>query len=230
MKNLYLLIGIIAIIFVSGCGSSSNSTPTDPNQLFSTEKFETTSPGIIFTFSLAGSDSDSRKFTGWLSVSNQAEKIIDEERVTPQRSILSLTAENGRTKLHFVFSGSVIRYIKADKSLLILRRDRDTGVTVTCTGTTNVIMPITVKIGDSGSNSTLVCSNNETITSVWIVEDAFDGKVRIAVTSMTRNSSTSKVISTGIEKYTLNSNGDIVALSFSLTILEFGYMLSMHST
>lgn len=200
--NIKKIILVNIVILLTACGN--NNIPTDANKLFSTSKFLSIDIGIIYTTPLTGSDSNNRNYSGSLSIANAAKIESGGVLVTRQSSLININDDVGTN-----VTLTANNYIGGDGSLI---SNTVTETSVTCAAESLSAIPAFVKIGDFATLSTLICNNDTTIVRSWMVEDAFNGNIRIVTSSTNRNSS-NVIISISHQKFTLQGNGDIISFS-----------------
>jgi len=225
-QHYYLLTCLIFGFVLSGCGGGSssdddNSTPTDPNKVFSLEVFRSTTVGTVYSTSLTGSDSNGTAYTGSYSVSNSAETMYSGTLAIPTDLLISLTSSG--TSLTVTGTS----YRDSSNGYLLAVIIQTTGVTC-IPSMPDTEFPISVTIGDFGISPDLVCDNNTTQSQNWRVEDGRDGKIKFIASSVIRNSSTNSIESTTDITYTIDGSYNIVAFKTS-SALSNGYRLTYQS-
>jgi hypothetical protein len=93
---------------------------------------------------------------------------------------------------------------------------------VTCISSSPYTVPETVSTGDAGTFPSTSCDDNTTRESNWRVEDAKDGKIYF-ILSYTTKDEFGSIISTGEDKYTVDSNNELVGIEVTTTEISTGY-------
>jgi hypothetical protein len=218
LKSIFI---VMLVLLMSACGggdSSPASTPTSPAQSFSLAKLQSTTLGTVYSTQLSGSDSDGTSYTGTISLANRAQEMLDGVLVTPRDLLLSL---DGGTP----YVVTATSYVDTSNNLISLVI-QTTGVVCTPVSPNNI--PSSVKIGDFGILSTLVCDDNTTQESNWRIEDAGNGNI-LAITNATAKDEFSAIISVAEVSYTLDGNGNIIAFKTVVTIHASNFTLTYSS-
>jgi hypothetical protein len=91
-----------------------------------------------------------------------------------------------------------------------------------CTPVSPDKMPSSVKIGDFGVRSTLICNDDTTYEGNWRVEDAGNGEVDL-VTSVTVKDQFNTILQIADGAYRLDGASQIAGYTSSVKILASGY-------
>jgi hypothetical protein len=219
MKRIIIALGILLISGCGGGGGGSTSTPTDPNQQFSLAQLQSTTLGTVYSTQITGSDSWGGRYTGALSIANRQQTMLGGVLVTPQDLLLSLS----NAEMSLTVTGTT--YFDSDKYAISLYRQTDG---VTCTPSSPDKLPASVKIGDFGILSSLVCSDNTTQERNWRVEDAGNGNIHLISGTVIRNQFNS-LVGTGEATATINAQGNIIAFKVVSTDVIEGFTLTVQS-
>jgi hypothetical protein len=203
-----------------GDGDGDGSTPTDPNKIFSLNSLQSTTPGTIYTSQLTGSDTEGESFTGSINFAVRTQEMLNGILVTPSDLIISLSSDSTAST-----TVTTTGYIDTDGNLIELII-QTTGVT--CTPVTPDKLPDSIKIGDFGILSTLICSDNTTQERNWRVEDASNGNIRIVSNGTIKNENNTFISTTDIT-YTIDGNGNIIGFKSVTTLYANNYTLTTES-
>jgi hypothetical protein len=221
----FSLRSIIASLFLAtliGCGGgsdgdSTSSTPTDPDQEFSLAAYKDLTEGTIYTSNITGKDSDGNTFSGSVIIANRPQELLGGVLVTPRDTIISVTV-NGTP---ITLSGTVYY---DDAAFLLQSVNQTTGVT--CTPSSPYTVPDTVKIGDAAILPSTTCDDGTTQEQNWRVEDAKDGKIYF-ILSLTTKDQFGSIFFTAEDKYTIDSNNELVRLEVTTTETSSGYTITV---
>jgi len=223
LKSIFI---VTLVLLMSACGggggggdSTPASTPTSPTQTFSLAKLQSTTLGTVYSTQLSGSDSDGTNYTGSISLANRAQEMLGGVLVTPRDLLLNLTGGGVSTVV------TATSYVDTSNNLISLVI-QTTGVVCTPVSPNNI--PSTVKIGDFGILSTLVCDDNTTQETNWRIEDAGNGNI-LAITNATAKDQFSTITSVADVSYTLDGNGNIIAFKTVVTINASSFTLTYSS-
>ncbi|VAW71383.1 hypothetical protein MNBD_GAMMA10-93 [hydrothermal vent metagenome] len=221
LKSIFIVALVLLMSACGGGGSDSTpaSTPTNPTQTFSLAKLQSTTLGTVYSTQLSGSDSDGTNYTGSISLANRAQEMLSGVLVTPRDLLLSLSG--GGTSI----AVTATSYVDTSNNLISLVI-QTTGVTCTPVSPNNI--PSSVKIGDFGILSTLVCDDNTTQESNWRIEDAGNGNI-FAITNATAKDQFNAITSVTEVSYTLDSNGNIIAFKTVVTLNASSFTLTYSS-
>jgi len=221
MQSIRPLAGVLLVLLVSACGGGGGGggTPTDPDQSFSLWLLNSTVPGPVYASNLIGSDTDGNSYTGSISVANRTQEMLDGILVTPQDVLLHL--DTGQQSLTVTSTGYT------DSSGLFVFSEVQT-IGLECTPVSPDTWPLSVKIGDFGIRSPLICNDNTTSERNWRVEDAGNGQIDVVETTTDRDQSNTILQITDIT-YTLDGAGEIVGFTSSSRIVASGYTQSLES-
>lgn len=233
MKKLICLLLVLATtVVVTACGGGGGggggsgggsggggSTPTGPNESFSLAEFNSTTVGTVYTTSLEGSDTNGVSYTGSISLANRAQIMLGGILVTPRDSLFNITGgglsitttSTGYTDSSGLFVGLVVQ---------------TTGLA--CAPVSPDKFPSSVKIGDFGVRSTLICNDNTTWEGNWRVEDAGNGEVDF-VTSITKKDQFNTILQIADGAYRLDGAGQIVGFTSSSTLLASAVTVRLES-
>ncbi len=204
----------------SSGGSASEIAPTDVNQDFSLAKYNSTEVGPVYSLNIEGIDSNSTTYSGSIRGANREQIMLDGLLVTPHESLLNLAG--GGTSI----TSTATSYVDSS-GLLVSMFVRLSGVT--CTSVSPDRMPDSVKIGDFGTRSTLVCDDDTTIEANWRVEDGRNGTIELVTASVTKNIY-SEIIFNSEVIYTIDSAGDLRKAVLSQEDFVSGYSMTLSST
>jgi len=221
LKSIFI---VTIVLLMSACGggggdSSPASTPTNTTQTFSLAKLQSTTLGAVYSTQLSGSDSDGTNYTGSISLANRAQEMLNGVLVTPRDLLLNLSGGGTSTVV------TATSYVDTSNNIISLVI-QTTGVVCTPASPNNI--PSTVKIGDFGILSTLVCDDNTTQESNWRIEDAGNGNI-FATTNATAKDQFNTITSVAEVSYTLDGNGNIIAFKTVVTINASNFTLTYSS-
>ncbi|MEA1988224.1 MAG: hypothetical protein U9N57_03300 [Pseudomonadota bacterium] len=219
---------ILAIAFVSiitscggGGGGSSSATETPAaTQTFSLAKLQSTAIGTIYTSPLTGSDSDGTTYTGSISLANRAETMFNGVLAIPRDLLLNLSGGG----IDITVTGT--SFVDSSNNNLLQLVIQTTGLT--CVPSSPDTIPSTVKAGDFGILSTLVCDDGTTQEINWRVEDS-NGNANVITNSTLKDQFNATVSVTNVT-YTIDTNGNIIKFKTQSTIQDTGFTLTYSST
>lgn len=200
-ENKFLLISLFALgIYFVGpnmalAGSKGKPTKTNINfKLF---------PGNYFTdydvsASLTGTDNSRAKFTGSISEKALPKKTYMGKMAVPIQSVTEFVASNmsfGVATLNSYYSTKV-----NDRRFLGVSED-----ITTVTATTKPI-PVTAKIGDSGTIGTYIDKRSFKTSLSWKLENGFNGKAKLIILNVT-NKPSGVLDNTFKTTYLIQTNG-----------------------
>lgn len=222
-KQLIFTLALIGIALISvGCssgGGDSAPPPTDPDTVFSLSGLQDDTIGTIYSTQLTGSDSNTTSYTGSLAVANRVETMLNGVLVTPQDVIISLTGGGNSITV------TATSYTDTN-NFLISVVVQTTGLV--CTPVFPDTMPSSVKIGDFGILSTMVCDDNTTQERSWRVVDGGNVTANIIASSITKdqfNNITAVVDVT----YTINVSGDLLVFKTVSALPQSNFTLTYQS-
>ena len=214
---------IFSCLFVvaacGGGGGGSSATPTDPNKLFSLDEFNSTTVGTVYSTQLKGSDTNGVSYTGSISLANRAQIMLSGILVTPRDTLLSITG--GGNSITVTSTGYT-----DSAGLFVGLAIQTTGLA--CTPVSPDKLPSSVKIGDFGVRSTLICNDNTTYEGNWRVEDAGNGEVDL-VASATIKDQFNTILQITDVAFRLDGASQIAGFTSSSTLLASGYSQSLES-
>jgi len=203
-----------------GGGGGGGRPPPDPTNSFSLAEFNSTTVGTVYTTSLKGSDTNGVSYTGSISLANRAQIMLGGILVTPRDALLNITGGG------LSITDTSTSYTDSSGLFVGLAVQTDTGLV--CTPVSPDKLPSSVKIGDFGVRSTLICDDNTTWEGNWRVEDAGNGEVDF-VTSTTIKDQFNTILRTVDLAYRLDGASQIAGFTYSSTILASGYGQSLES-
>jgi hypothetical protein len=219
MKNIIIFLSILLISACGGGSGGSNTTTTDPNKLFSTAVFQSTTPGTVYTNNTTGSDTNGGHYIGSISIVNRPQTMLNGVLVTPRDILVSLS----NSVSPIIISSTIYLDVSGN---LISRVKRTTGAT--CAPVTPDKYPDFVKIGDSGTLSTEVCDDNTTTERNWRVEDAGNGNINFINNETVKDNL--NVITTTLEKTdTIDGNGNLISSKLVVTTIATNYTLTIQT-
>jgi len=219
MKNIIIFLSILLITACGGGNGGGNTTPTDSNKLFSTAIFQSTTLGTVYTNNTTGSDTNGGHYIGSISIVNRPQIMQNGILVTPRDLLVSLS--NSVTPI--IISNTTYLAISGN---FISRVNQKTGTT--CAPVTPDKYPDFVKIGDSGSLSTLVCDDNTTIERNWRVDDAGNGDINFIDNETVKNKF-NVITTTSDEMDTIDGNGNLISTKLIITTIAIDYTLTIQT-
>ncbi len=222
IKYVLMVVCLLAFTACGGGGSSSEpqATPTPTTKIFDLSKIQSTAIGTFYSTQLTGSDSNGVNYSGSFSMANRAQSMLDGVLVTPHDLIISLTGGGDS------FTVTATSNVDTSGNLISIVI-QTTGLV--CTPVSPDSMPTTVKIGDFGIRSTLVCNDDTTSEGSWRIEDGGNGAIKF-ISNATVKDQFNTVVSVADVTYTINSDGDIVSFKTVSTVPESNYTLTYQST
>jgi hypothetical protein len=217
---------VCSVVIISACGGSDGTitAPPDSTESFSLSQFKSTTVGTFYTANLTGNSSFGDIYSGQFSMANKEQIMYEGVLVTPREDVLHLTNDTGTVNIN------VIRYIDTTGLLIGTiewagqpQQANKTFIPVSPDG-----LPDSVKIGDSGSRSQLIGSDNTTIDSVWNVEGAGNGEIFFIINSTSKDES-GVTFSVRTTRYTLDSIGNILGYFFEHDSMRFAGLLTYES-
>jgi hypothetical protein len=196
---------------------STSSTSIDTKQEFSLAAYKDLTEGTVFSSGLTGNDSKGNSFSGSITVTNRPQELLGDVLVTPRDITISYTV-NGTP---IILTGT--DYYD-DAAFLLQSKVQPTAVT--CISSSPYTVPDTVSTGDAGIFPSASCDDNTTRESDWRVEDAKDGKIYF-ILSYTIKDEFGSIISTGEDKYTVDSNNVLVGIEVTTTEISTGYTITV---
>lgn len=170
MKIWKLLISVIVMALLSGCGSGGGETGLSAN----TTVYKTGGAGSLVngtsTYGLTGSDTVGGTYTGSQQSEVAGPVIIDGRDVFEKRITITLTKTGEWTNTNFQTI-----YYNADKTVYKIEYSNGE----TAVPTNNFVSPETVKVGDSGAGRSVIYNNGNTMHSTWQVTDAGGGNATL---------------------------------------------------
>jgi hypothetical protein len=214
------IIFIVTLVFLmSACGGGGgDSSPINLDQTFSLAKLQSTTLGTVYSTQLSASDSDGKNYTGSISLANRAQEMLGGVLVTPRDTLLNLSGDGTSIVV------TATSFVDTSNNLISLVI-QTAGVVCTPVSPNNI--PSSVKIGDFGILSTLVCDNDTTQESNWRIEDAGNGNI-FAITNSTTKDQSSTITSVAEVSYKLDSNGNTIAFK-AVTIIDSSFTLTYSS-
>ncbi len=230
MRKIILTISITLLIASCGGGGGSSApaaapitpagpTPTDPNQLFSLGAPQSTTLGAVYSIQFTGNDSNGLTYSGSITLINRAETMLSGVLVTPQDALLVLT------------SGGITVTVTGTSFLdsngnLISFNIQTTGLICTPVSPDNI--PTTVRIGDFGILSTLVCNDNTTSERNWRIEDGTNGTI-LFIETETEKDQFGTIIAVSDITFRIDGNGNIVSFILVIREIASNYTLTIES-
>ena len=221
-KRLIFTLALIGTALISvGCSSGGDSAPppTDPDTVFSLSGLQTAVVGTVYSTNLTGSDTNGTSFTGSLAMANRVEIMLNGVLVTPHDVIISLTGGGNSITVTATSYTDINNFLN---SVVV----QTTGLV--CTPVSPDTMPSSVKIGDFGILSTMVCDDNTTQERSWRVVDGGNGTANIVSSSIIKDQL--NVITTVVDvTFTINVGGDILAFKTVSQLTASNYTLTYQS-
>ena len=218
---LTLTLAVISLISI-GCssgGGDSAPPPTDPDTVFSLATLQSTTVGTVYSTQLTGNDTNGATYSGSLTMANRAQTMLDGVLVTPHDLILALT--DGVTPISIV--GTSYTDTSGNFISMVIQ-----SIGLVCTPVSPDSMPSSVKIGDFGIRSPLVCNDDTTKAGNWRVEDGGNGTAKV-ISNVTTTDQFNTIVSVGESSFTINANGDILATKTVSTLMATNFTLTYQS-
>ena len=205
-RLLKYLATIFILCLLSACSSEENTNiPTDTSISFQLSKLNSTSLGTVYTTELVGSDPNGINITGIHSIVNREKIMLNGVLITPHDINLRYQSMEGITAV-----GDLTNNIDSDGNLISeTTQDSDWN----CTPVSPDRMPNSVKIGESGVLSTLLCLDDIKIERSWKIEDGFNGKANV-VTQRIHKNNANEIITSIDQIYSIFDNGDIFSFKY----------------
>lgn len=228
MKNaikLKLLSVALIIPFFSACGgggSGGTTESTDPSQSFNLTKLKDASTeGTVFQSSLNGTydgPSGKKNATGNITVKNIGQETVDGVLTYKSRTELSIIVDGN-------YVGSTgITYIDENGYFVKFTVDDN----VTCTPTSQTLLPDTISVGDSGNTESISCSDGKTQKGTWAAESSSPGYI-----IFTRDDNVyegAQLVSSTKQSYKINSDGYIVGMDMDISNIRDGVTINLSSS
>ena len=228
MKNKLLILMLASIISACGGGGGGSTTPssngsattnnTTTSQSYSLAKLLSQTLGTVYSSQLSGSDTNGVKYTGSISLANRAQVMLNGVLVTPRDLILNLS---GTTSITVTAKS----FVDSSNNLISINIQPNN---ITCTPSSPDSLPSSVKVGDFGILSTLVCSDNTTQSRSWRTEAAGNGNINI-ISNATVKDQFSTVTTVTDVTYTLDTSGNILKFKTVTTLQSNGFTLTYSS-
>lgn len=194
-------------------GSSSQANiPTDRTLEFSL--FPATYFGGSYSayYSLVGAMSNGDGVRATFSTQSGSTATFNTQSVT---TIEELTAITNATTGAVTTSLREIYYSTDMNNLTILGEYRTIdGVTIIATSPS--VLPVTAKIGDFGMVGTYTLSDGTSSSVTWSLEDGYNGKAKLIITTTVQNASNT-LYSTTVNSWTISQDGTRGALRITVT-------------
>jgi len=197
---------IFILCLLSACSNESNTNiPTDTNISFQLSKLNSTSLGTVYSTELVGSEPNGTTVTGTHSIVNREKIMLNGVLITPHDINLRYQSMQGITAV-----GDLTNNFDSDGNLISeTTQDSDWN----CIPISPDRMPNSVKIGESGVLSTLLCRDDIKIERSWKIEDGFNGKVNVVSRRIFKNDAT-EIITITDQTYSIFENGDIFSFKY----------------
>lgn len=209
MRRLGVLVvlSIAAVFVLVGCGGGgggdSSSTPTPAGTAVSMATFKgiyygTATPGTQSSFTLAGSDSQGRSWTGSFAVVSDGPTTFETKNVTKSRILITMqrgtsTPITGFTSYYFLTSNSTL-YKSVSSS-------GETSVP-----TSQTVIPDTIHVGDFDNFLNTTNSDGTTGTSTWRLEAESNGNTKFTISNIEKTGAT--ITSTEEDSFYLDASGN----------------------
>ncbi len=229
-KTVSLAFAATMSVLVTACGGGSGSEnlgsaqvdetiPTSNPQPVSLARFTDATEGTIYSTRLRGSDSAGTEFDGTLSLANRAQITLEGVLVTPRDMIMSIDA-NGTS-----FTMTATSYEDGYGNLIQID-SQTTGVS--CAPVTPDRLPDSVKVGDFGILSPMICSDGTTQTRNWRVEEAGGDAISLVTNTVTKDQY-GETLSTADASYVIQRDGNLAGFTLSILETDTGYSLHLES-
>lgn len=211
------LMVLSSLLLMAGCEDEentkqSNDRPTDRSILFATIPADFFSGNYAATYALTGVYSNGDEASATLSYQSGSTTTHDSLSVNAIDEYLSLT----NTTSGAVSSEWGESYYSTDLSDLHYLGNylHVSGVSTTAISTTP--LPLLAKIGDFGVVGSYSASDGTTISSSWALEDGYNGKAKLVITTIKRNAG-NVLDTTGIKSWRISEDGGRVFVEVTLT-------------
>jgi hypothetical protein len=210
------VLSIAAVFVLVGCGGGggggSSSTPTPAGTAVSMATFKgiyygTATPGTQFSFTLAGSDSQGRSWTGSFAAVSDGPTTFESQNVTKMRTLVTLQMGTGTP-----VTGITSNYILTSNSTLY---KSVSSLGVTSVPTTQTVMPTTIHVGDFDNWLNTTNSDGTTGTSTWRLEAESNGNTIFTISHIAKTGAT--VTSTEEDTYYLDPSGNPYRMEITST-------------
>ena len=222
-KRLIFTLALIGTALISaGCssgGGDSTPTTTPTDTVFSLSGLQTDVVGTVYNTQLTGSDSNGTSYTGTSSMANRVDTMLNGVLVTPHDTIISLTGGGNSITVTSTSYTDINNYLI---SVVV----QTTGLV--CTPVSPDTIPSSVKIGDFGILSTMVCDDNTTQERSWRVEDGGNGTAKLVSSGIIKDQF--NTVTTVVDvTFTINVGGDILAFKTVSTLSASNFTLTYQS-
>ena len=225
LRTLRFAAGLVSAALLFACGGGgggATATPTPAGTTVSltplkSQLMGTAATGSQMTFNLTGSDSQKNAWSGTFTMVSDGPKSFEGQNVTSSRVTNTLThtatgisASETVTFYFLTSNGSLYKEVSASG--------------LTGTPVTQTQLPDTCKVGDTGAMWTTTQSDGTTETVTWRIDPDVNGDSRLVLTSVDKDS-TNAVLSTEVDTFYLDANGN--PTKYSVTVTDSGVTLTM---
>lgn len=202
-----LLLMTLTLLLIS-CGGGTDPGKTANGKTFSLAKINSTKPlGTVYSLQIRGSDSGNVTYNGTFQRINRAQQTLQGVLVTPSDITISITNNMSnqitrKTTTYFIDTSGYL--------ILSVVTNGNSGRSE-CRPASPGKLPLTVKVGDTGTMSTLTCADGSNFIFSWRVTDAGNGTISYAITSNEKNARNMPT-SLSVDTFTINQGGNIVSM------------------
>lgn len=226
---MYRLISLsIIFLILSGCGGGgSSSTPPPPvtippDKTFSLKKVYGRSLLDIYSYTVTGSSTDGATYTGSIDRAVLGERPEKGVLVVPVKYTFTLVSSGSAAQ---IFTSETL--IDSANGYYISTKNSDGTNTVICTPATLEVLPLSVKVGDTGVFPIDSCDDGSTNEGTWKVEDAGDGTILYIVTGVSKDAGAPN---TEYENtYNIDDTGIIISFKQVTKTLSSNNMLTIET-
>lgn len=224
LKRLFIILSVLSITACGGGGGGGddpviNTTAADPDQTFSLATVNSTEVGTAYTFQLAGNDSDGNSLSGSISLAKRAQEMYDGILVTPADTLMNISGAG------VSITATATGYVDTNGYLIAIIT-QTTGLV--CTPVSPDKMPDSVKIGDFGILSTLLCNDSTTQERNWRITDGGNGTILLVNSTVVKNQF-SQIVTTTDVTLGVDADGNIISIKSVTTDSPTGFTLTLQS-